>query len=183
MNIVESYLPLKASPLFKIEAISFSESEVTVEQPFQITMTIVNNALCDIPCDSVSMTLTGCVMAEITNPRLEHIKTPLSRQTSNNSLDNKRVVNLSSDNSNCARDQVMINLRVHNEGNEASGITCVNSHEVLKRNDSSGGIISTIDEKIVKDMMSQCVLVSNVILVSGENKVILDCEVYLYFCL
>ena len=125
------------------------------------------------------MTLPVCapndlLLPDVSNPQLQHIKTPLSRQTSNSSLDNKRVMNFSSSSS---KEQVIINLREHYEGNEASGITCVNSHEVLKRNDSSGGMILPTEEKIIKDSMSQYVSVSDIVLKPGENIVTLDCEV------
>jgi hypothetical protein len=110
--------------------------------------------------------------------RLETLKTPVTRQTSNSSLDNRHVMNLKRMKKQAPS---AIDLCLHYEGspNEpvTTGIACVNSHEVLKRNDSSGGMLKKVDEKVTKDTYNQSVCVKNVILKSGKNMVEIVCEV------
>lgn len=142
-------------------------------------MEIINNAPCDLSCDTIWLTLVDCV-PEITasNPRLASIKIPVSRQASNSSLESRNVMNLDP-----VKKQIpsAINFRVHYEGSPdmpvSTGLACVNSHELLKRNDSTGNGIKIMEDKVVKDTFSQSATVTDVVLKTGINTVQFQCEV------
>ncbi|XP_053396902.1 trafficking protein particle complex subunit 10-like isoform X2 [Mercenaria mercenaria] len=174
-----AHILLKAPPLLKIEVTDMSTSKVTVDEQFYITMVIDNTGPCDIPCDSIWLTLTDCTPDLITgiDKRLHNLKTPVTRQTSNSSLDNRHVMNLKR-----MKKQVpsAIDLCLHFEGspNEpvSTGIACINSHEVLKRNDSSGGMLKPVDDKVTKDTYNQSVCLKDVMLKPGKNTLEIICE-------
>lgn len=156
-----------------------------MDDPFQITMVIENTGPCDISCDSIWLTLTNCASNTFTETelRLQKLKTPVTRQASNSSLDNRPVRNLQR-----VKSQVpsALDLCMHYEGNPddpvLTGIACTNSHEVLTRNDSSGGLLipTGTDEKVNKDTFNQSVCLNDFVLNLGTNTLQLECKVCLH---
>lgn len=169
---------LKASPLLKINVTNISTEMVSVDEAFEITMEIENTGPCDMSCDTVWLTLADCGIQE-TDKRLQRVKLPVMRQTSNSSLENRVVMNVKRVKK---ESPAQIDLCLHYEGTPtepvATGIACTNSHEVLKRHDSSGGILvkKPSDVKITKDTTNEKVSRQNVLLKPGKNMVILKCE-------
>ncbi|KAL4232651.1 Trafficking protein particle complex subunit 10 [Mactra antiquata] len=174
-----SHVLLKASPLLKVEVTEISETTVAVDEKFYIKMTVENTGPCDIQCNSIWLTMVDCApeMSFSSDKSWSKLKTPVTRQTSNSSLDNRIVMNLQNTNK---QDDVMIDFRLHYEGNvvdpESVGIACTNSHEVLKRSDSSGGVLKKEEEPVTKDTLNQCITLNDVMLKPGKNFVTLKCE-------
>ncbi|XP_052241628.1 trafficking protein particle complex subunit 10-like isoform X2 [Dreissena polymorpha] len=175
---------LKASPLLKIDVSRISQSKVGVDEAFQITVTIDNQGPCDLTCDSIWLTLVESV-SEFSDRRIHKLKSPVIRQASNSSLDNRHVMNLTNVNLN-KQTPTEISLRALFEGTleepVLAGISCMNSHELLKRNDSSGGILKPTDDTVKKDVTSQQAAVTGVVLKQGENTVTLNFEGVLAGC-
>lgn len=165
---------MKSSPLLRIDVTEVSASQVALDEPFQMTVAIDNFAPCDMSCDSIWLTLTDAAA----DSRITNLKPKVVRQTSTSSLDNRLVMNLLN-----VKKQLppSINLRSHFEGTPdepvATGIACINPHELLRRNDSSSGVIKPVEEKIVKDIYSQRTSTSNVVLKPGKNIITLIFEV------
>lgn len=143
-------------------------------------MVIDNTGPCDTPCDSIWLTLADCATDLILgkDKRLQNLKTPVERQASNSSLDNRMVMNLKRMKK---QSPSAIDLCLHYEGSPSepvtTGIACINSHEVLKRNDSSGAMLKQKDEKITKDTFNQSVCLQNILLKPGKNTLEIMCEV------
>ncbi|WAR06773.1 TPC10-like protein [Mya arenaria] len=173
---VQGTVLLKASPLFKLDIKSVSLPEVSVGETFTITATIYNNAPCDLSCDSIWLTLTDCIQ-DYSGKRKDNLKDPVTRQTSNSSLDSRFVMN----SPNIKKEKPFeITLRSHFEGTPdetvSTGIACMNSHELLRRNDSSGGVLAPVEEKVTKDMTSQRSCVKDVKLEQGTNELMFTFE-------
>ena len=173
---------LKASPLFKVEVLSVSSKEVPLDEKFTVSVAVTNSGPCDLTCDSIWLTLVDCA-PELVEKRVKQLKHPVTRQGSNTSLDNRLVKNVSS----VKKDSpVSLNLKTHFEGSPSdplsSGITCINSHELLKRHDSTGGVLRNLEEKIVKDQTSQRAMLEEVVLKPGVNEITFTFEVSVKLC-
>ena len=165
---------LRSAPLFSIEVTEVSAPQVSVDEPFQITITIDNQAPCDLSCDSIWLALGDAVA----DSRIENLKPKVERQISSSSLDNRHVMNLPH-----VKKQLpqTINLRSHFEGTPndpvSTGIACINSHELLSRKDSYSGMTNPMEDKIIKDVHSQRTSISDIVLKPGSNTFILKFEV------
>ena len=172
---------MKASPILHIEVLNINHETVTVEEPYKVELEIVNQSPVELSCDSVWLTLTDDTSNTLKNNRLDSVKTLLSRQSSDALLDKRIVMNKTPIKK---RIPSVISLQPHFEMSQSTvasaGIACVNTHELLKRNDSNQSEMGTTEDKIHRDTVSQCFNMDNIVLKQGENRIQVTCQV-IYF--
>ena len=167
---------MKASPLLDPEVRNIDLENVTLDETFTIEMNIKNRSLVKLTCDSMWLTITDCVQGK--NKRLAGLKEPLSRQSSDALLDSRIAKNSTQVKK---RIPSVIDLQPHYDISHSivtsAGISCVNTHELLKRNDSNQSDLFQTKDKITKDTVSQCFIVENIVLKPGDNKIFFSCKV------
>ena len=176
--ITELPVLIKASPLLHIEVTSIDNDKVTLEEPFKFEIKLVNQSPVDLSCDSIWLTLSDYSPSSAKLKRLDSIKTPVSRQSSDTLLDRRIVMNKKPIKK---RIPSVIGLQAHYERSQSTvasaGIACVNTNEILKRNDSTQSDMGVVEENIIKDTISTCVKLDNILLKQGENIIHFSCEV------
>ena len=170
---------IKASPLLYPEVTNIDLKTVTLDESFNVEIIILNRSPVELSCDSVWLTLTDCVPdIDFENKQLEGVKKLLTRLSSDALLDstipkNSPLVK--------KRIPAVINVQPHYDISHSSiasaGIACVNTHELLKRNDSNQSDFGQIKDKIIKDTVSQCFSMDNIVLKPGENRIQFTCKV------
>ena len=157
---------------------NIDHDKVTLEEPFKFEIKIVNQSPVDLSCDSIWLTLADYTPSSARLKRLDSIKTPVSRQSSDTLLDRRIVMNKKPVKK---RIPSVIGLQAHFEGSQSSvasaGIACVNTNEILKRNDSTQSDMGVADDNIIKDTVSSCVSLDNILLKQGENMIHFTCQV------
>ncbi|XP_033741399.1 trafficking protein particle complex subunit 10-like [Pecten maximus] len=157
---------LKLSSLFHIAEVTVLTPKVIVDQPLEVEVILVNNTPSDIQCDSLKISLKK------TNklPKLLSQKTAVFRQASNSSA--KEAV----PNFNPVAQQItsILNVQAHYEGAplqpNTAGIVCINTHEVLRRADSSGRGANLTDTHKDYDDFTNYASCDDVIIKPGENR-------------
>ena len=169
---------LKASPLLHIEVTSIDHDKVTLEEPFRVEIRIVNQSPVDLSCDSVWLTQADYTPSSAKLKRLDSVKSPVSRQSSDTLLDRRIVMNKKPVKK---RIPSTIGLQAHFEMSQSSvasaGIACVNTNEILKRNDSTQSDMGVGEDNVIKDTVSPYVSLNNIVLKQGENIVHFACQV------
>ena len=169
---------VKASPLLHIEVTNIDHDKVTLEEPLKFEIKIVNQSPVDLSCDSIWLTLADYTPSSARLKRLDSIKTPVSRQSSDTLLDRRIVMNKKPVKK---RIPSVIGLQAHFERSQSlvasAGITCVNTNEILKRNDSTQSDMGVGEDNIIKDTVSSCISLDNILLKKGENIIHFTCQV------
>lgn len=157
--------------MFTLEDITIEPSVVKLDNTVDIKLTVINNSPCDISCDSISLSLKKALSSD-----LQYVKRPVKREASDASL-KEQVPNI-----NIVKKGIspLINIQANFEGSKespvSSGIVCVNSHELLRRSDSSGKAIKRASD-VVLDDYTNSVSVSDVTLHPGANTIYLSKQV------
>ncbi|OWF50213.1 trafficking protein particle complex subunit 10-like isoform X2 [Mizuhopecten yessoensis] len=167
-KLQDTSFTLKLSSLFHIAEVTVLTPKVIVDQPLEVEVILVNNTPSDIQCDNLKTSLKK------TNklPKLLSQKTAVFRQASNSSA--KEAV----PNFNPVAQQItsILNVQAHYEGApqrpNTAGIVCINTHEVLRRADSSGRGPKLTDTLKDYDDFTNYASCDDVVIKPGENKLI-----------
>ncbi|KAL3882131.1 hypothetical protein ACJMK2_028502 [Sinanodonta woodiana] len=168
-------ITLRASPLFFIieSSVQIKEEKVSLDEKVEVELVIQNNSPFSIFCNKIWLTLKSFkpdqnVMekrAKVINQKISVFRTgsdsSLERQVTNFQPVRKQMPSL-------------INLQASFEGTKKGipslcGITCVNTHELLKRADSAGQSVGK--QEPVKLETSNTLCLENVKLHHADNRI------------
>lgn len=159
---------LKLSTLFHIAEVTVLTPKVIVGQTLEIEVILMSRAPCDIHCDSLKISLNKTNRS----PKLLSQKTAVFKQASNAGV--KEAV----PNFNPVVQQItsILNVQAHYEGApqrpNTAGIVCINTHEVLRRVDSSGRGTNGSETVKDKDNFTNFASCDNLVIHPGENRLL-----------